>query len=149
VKGLTAFEAGKVEFSDLPRSDHPVTAVSPEMLQRDDAIVPEDGHNTTLQLDLSLLILKVNNHIIRDLRYWKVCVRWAHIGTSHLTIKQREKPFLLSCRHVLKLREIPYARLLQQMVPGSTFNWKRTFLHKSCFSTDQRFPVLAGHCSET
>jgi len=66
-----------MELPDLPRSDRPFTAVSPEMLQRDDTVVPEDGSSTTRQLALSLLILKGNvYHIIRDLGYWKVCVRW-------------------------------------------------------------------------
>lgn len=77
MKGLTASETGKMELPDLPRSDRPFTAVSPEMLQRDDTVVPEDGSSTTRQLALSLLILKGNvYHIIRDLGYWKVCVRW-------------------------------------------------------------------------
>jgi hypothetical protein len=74
---MTASESRKLELPDLPRSDSPITAVSPEILQRDDAIVPEDGRSTTRQIALCLLILKGNvNHIIRDLGYWKVCVRW-------------------------------------------------------------------------
>jgi hypothetical protein len=52
-----AFETGKVKPPDLPRSGRPVTAVSPEILQRD-AIVREDGRSITQQLALSLLTLK-------------------------------------------------------------------------------------------
>lgn len=74
---------GKVELPVLPRSDRPVTAVSPEMVLRDDAIVPEDGRSTTRQLAPSLLILKGNiNHIIRELGCWKVCVRWVSRGLT-------------------------------------------------------------------
>ena len=83
VNGLASSETGKVELPDLSRSDRLVTAISPEMLQREDAIVPEDGRSTTRQLALSLLILKGNvNHIIRDLGYWKVCVRWVPRGLT-------------------------------------------------------------------
>ena len=83
MKGLTASEPRKVKLPDLPRSDSPVTAVSPEMLQRDDVIVLEDGRSTRRQLALSLFTLKGNvNHIIRDLGYWKVFVRWAPRGLA-------------------------------------------------------------------
>jgi hypothetical protein len=58
VKGLTAPETGKVKFPDLPRSDSPVIAFSPEMLKRVDVIVLEDVRSTTRQLGLSLLIIK-------------------------------------------------------------------------------------------
>jgi hypothetical protein len=74
VNRMTAFETGKVKPSDLPRLGHPVTAISPEMLQCD-AIACEDGRSTTQQLALGLLILKGNvNHIIKDRGYWKACI---------------------------------------------------------------------------
>jgi hypothetical protein len=41
-KKLRASETGKHKRHDLPCSGHPVTAVSPEMLQRADAIVCKD-----------------------------------------------------------------------------------------------------------
>jgi hypothetical protein len=100
VKGLAASETGKVQLPDLPRSDCPVTAVSHEMLQCDDAIIPEDGRSITRQLALSLLILKGNvNHIARDLEYWKVCVRWAPRGLTfdHKTARKAVS-FELSAR---------------------------------------------------
>lgn len=61
------------------------------MLQRDDVIVHEGGRSTTRQLTLGLLILKGNvNHVIRDLGYWKVCVRWAprSITFDHITARK-------------------------------------------------------------
>jgi hypothetical protein len=39
---VTASETGKPGLLDLPRSGRPFTAVSPEMLQRADAVVRED-----------------------------------------------------------------------------------------------------------
>jgi hypothetical protein len=42
-----ASETAKAELHDLPHSGHPVTAVSPEMLQHADAIIRKDCHITT------------------------------------------------------------------------------------------------------
>jgi hypothetical protein len=42
-----ASETEKAEPHDLPCSGHPVTAVSPEMLQHADAIIRKDCHITT------------------------------------------------------------------------------------------------------
>lgn len=51
-----------------------MTAGSPEMLQRDDAIVHEDRHITSRQLALSISINKGRvSHIIPDFGYSKVC----------------------------------------------------------------------------
>jgi len=44
--------------------------------------------------------------------------------------KAREEPFLLSCWQILKLKERPYSRLLQQMKPESIIlNWKQRAIH--------------------
>lgn len=50
-----------------------------------------------------------------------LCFAWdVFLRAWQLTTKPREKPFLRSCQHILKLRERPsYPRLLQQMKPGS------------------------------
>jgi hypothetical protein len=47
---LQSTKTGKAELNDLHHSDHPVTAVSPEMLQYANAIVGEDQCITTRQL---------------------------------------------------------------------------------------------------
>lgn len=124
---MTAFETGKVKPPDLPRLGHPVTAISPEMLQRD-AIVCEDGRSTTQQLALSLLILKGNvNHIIQNRGYWKACIRWVPRGiTFDQKITRKTISFELTA--CLKLKERPYATLLQQMKPGCILNQRRTHL---------------------
>jgi len=55
------------ELHDLLRSGRPVVAVRPEVLQRDDAIVREDGRVVTRQLALILSISKgIASCIIRD-----------------------------------------------------------------------------------
>ena len=107
-------------FVDLPCSGCPVTAVSPEMLQCGDAIVCKDWCITTKQQALILSISKGSvSHIIRDLGYSKVCTGWVP-GSLAIEHKTERKPFLWSCRHVLKVREIAsYPGLLQQMKPGS------------------------------
>jgi hypothetical protein len=62
----------------LPRSGRPVTAASPETLQRVDANIREDPRITTRQLALSLSVSKGHvRDIIHDLAYSKVCARWA------------------------------------------------------------------------
>jgi hypothetical protein len=102
-KGPTSSETEKVELPDLPRSDLSVTAVSPEMLQRDEAIVPEDVRRTRAPSVAPQRKRKSHysrSWILEDER------------KMDLTIKPREKPFISSCLHVLKLRERPYARLL-------------------------------------
>ena len=61
----------------LPRSGRPVTAVSPEMLQRAGTIIGEEGRITNRQLARCLLIRKGGvYHIIWDLGYWNVCSKW-------------------------------------------------------------------------
>jgi hypothetical protein len=63
IVGHWASERGKAEFNGLHHSGCPVTAVSPEMLQHNDAIVCEDQCITTQQLALSFLISKESvNH---------------------------------------------------------------------------------------
>jgi hypothetical protein len=65
IKRVTTSETGKTELHDLSCSGHPVIAVSPEMLQRGDAIVCEDRHITTRQLVLILSISEGSvSHII-------------------------------------------------------------------------------------
>lgn len=46
-KRMTVSETGEVDVHDLPFSGHPVTAVSPVMLQCADAIICENQHVTT------------------------------------------------------------------------------------------------------
>jgi hypothetical protein len=76
VKRVMASETGKAELHDLPHSGCPVTVVSLEVLQHDDAIDHEDGHITTRQLVRSLSLNKGSvSHIIQDLGYSKVCTR--------------------------------------------------------------------------
>jgi len=55
------------------------------------------------------------------------CVRDGFLRASQLNTKHTEKSFLLSCLHVLKLRERPsYPILLHQMKPGSIIvNWRQ------------------------
>jgi hypothetical protein len=43
----TTYETGKAELHYLPHSGHPVTDVSPEMLQRANAIICKDRPITT------------------------------------------------------------------------------------------------------
>jgi hypothetical protein len=53
-----AFETGKAKLHDLPCSGCPFTAVWPEVLLHDYAIVREDGCITTRQLAFSISISK-------------------------------------------------------------------------------------------
>jgi hypothetical protein len=56
------------ELHDLLRSGCPIVAVRPDVLQRDDAIVREDGRIKTRQLALILSISKGSaSRIVRDL----------------------------------------------------------------------------------
>jgi hypothetical protein len=67
---VTNSETEKAELQDFPRSDSPVTAVSPEMLQRVNAIICEVQLITTRQTALSVSISKGSvNDIIRDIGY--------------------------------------------------------------------------------
>jgi hypothetical protein len=119
-KTVTASETGTAELHDMPRSGRPVIAVTPEMLQRADAIVREDRRITTRQLGLGLSISKGSVVTLFRILDTSRCARDGFLGDSHTNIKPREKPFLPSCWHVLKLRERPsYPRLLQQMKPGN------------------------------
>jgi hypothetical protein len=109
----------KQSYKDLFRSGRPVTAVSPEMLQHDDAFVHEDRHITTRQLELSISINKGRVCcIIPDLGYSKVCAQW--VPRSPAFGQKTERNAITSeLLARLKLRERPsYPGLLQQMKPG-------------------------------
>lgn len=70
------------ELHDLLRSGRPLVAVRHEVLQRDDAIVREDGRVMIRQLAVILSINKGNaSRIIRDIYYFNMCVRW--VSESH------------------------------------------------------------------
>ena len=77
-------ETGKGDLHDLSCSGCPVTAFSPEMLQRADAIIHKDWCFTTQQVALSLSVTKGSvSHIIS-----KVYTR----GVSQsLTVKHKTK----------------------------------------------------------
>ena len=73
---MAGSETGTAQLHGLPRLSRPVTAVGPEMLQRDDAIVRGDRRITTRQLTLSLPINKgCVSHIILGLGRSRVSVR--------------------------------------------------------------------------
>jgi hypothetical protein len=73
---VAASETGTAQIRGLPRLSRPVTAVVPEILQRDDAIVREDQRITTRQLALSLPISKGSvSHIILGLGRSRVIAR--------------------------------------------------------------------------
>jgi hypothetical protein len=92
-KGVMASKIGKAELRDLPCSGRCVTPLSPEMLQRADAIVCEDQRVKTKQLALSFLVSKGSvSHIIRDLGYLKVCVG-GFFGVSQSNTTQRQAIF--------------------------------------------------------
>ena len=66
----------KAQRHGLPRSSRRVTAVGPEILQRDGAIVREDRRITTRQMALSLPISKGSvRHIILGLGRSTMCAR--------------------------------------------------------------------------
>jgi hypothetical protein len=74
---MTDSKTRKAEQQVLPRSGRPVAAVSPEMLQRADTTVGEEGRITNRQLARCLLIRNGGVfHIIFDLGYWNVCTNW-------------------------------------------------------------------------
>ena len=67
---MTDSETGQAQLQRFASSGRPVTTVSPEMLQRDDAIVHEDRRVTIRQLALSISVNKGRvSHISRDLGY--------------------------------------------------------------------------------
>ena len=77
-KRVTASKTWKAELHDMCHSGHPVTAVSPEILQCTNAIVCEDRSITPQQLVLSTPNSKRSvHHIIREVGFFKVCARWA------------------------------------------------------------------------
>jgi hypothetical protein len=83
---MTDYKTRKTEQQVLPRSCRPVIALSPEMLQRADAIVGEEGRIPNRQLAGCLLIRKGGVcHIICDLGYWNVCSNWV---PSVLTVER-------------------------------------------------------------
>lgn len=66
-----------------------------------------------------------------------MCARWV-LQNLPSKKKAREEPFLLSCWHILKLKERPYSRLLQQMKSGSIIlNWKQRAIHRMLPSFSQ------------
>ena len=70
MKRVTDSERGQAQLQRFASSGRPVTTVSPEMLQRDDAIVHEDRRVTIRQLALSISVNKGRvSHISRDLGY--------------------------------------------------------------------------------
>jgi hypothetical protein len=73
-KIVTASETGKKELHDLCRSDRSVATVSPDMLQRADAITREGRSITARQPALSPSISKGSvGNIHRDHRNSKLC----------------------------------------------------------------------------
>lgn len=109
----------KQSYKDLPRSGRPVTAVSPKMLQHDDAIVHENRRMATRQLALSISINKGRvNHIIPDLGYSKLCAEWVP-RSPECGQKTERKAISSELLARLKLTERPsYPGLLEQMKPG-------------------------------
>lgn len=96
-----------------------MTAVSPEMLQLDDAIVHEDRRITSRQLALSISVNKGRgSHIIPDLGNSKVCAEW--VARSPAVGQKTERKAISSeLLARLKLRERPsYPGLLYQMKSG-------------------------------
>jgi hypothetical protein len=97
VKGVTAPKTGKAELLDLHCSGRPVTAVSPEMLQRADAIIARistsqlDNWQSVFQIAREALVTSFE---ILDIRRcaWDGLLRGLQANT-----KLREKPFLPSC----------------------------------------------------
>jgi hypothetical protein len=75
-KRVAASETGKAQLHGLSRSSRFVTAVGPEMMQRDYAIVREDRRIATRQLALKLPISKGSvSHIIPGLGHSRVYAR--------------------------------------------------------------------------
>ena len=73
---MAASETGTAQLHGFPRLSSLVTAVRPEMLQSDDAIVREDRRITTRHLALSLPISKGSvSHIIWGLGLSRVSAR--------------------------------------------------------------------------
>jgi hypothetical protein len=120
-----ASETGKAELHDILRSSHLFTDVSPELLQRMllftsfEMPEPNKWQSAKEVLVTSFQISEIQR-----------CVQVGFFIPLHSNKKAREKPLLLSCWHILKLKERPYSRLLQQMKPGSIIlNWKRRAIH--------------------
>jgi hypothetical protein len=85
-----------------------------------DAIIYEDWRITYWHLALSLSVSKGSVVTSLEMLDFWWCAWVVFLGAWQLNTKPREKPFLSSCWHVLKLRERPfYPRWLQQMNPGS------------------------------
>jgi hypothetical protein len=102
------------------RKCHIPTAFS-KQLQHADAVACNYWSITTPWLVLSLSIRKGSvSHIIWDLGYSKLLVWHRLVIASKSNTKLREKPFCLSCWHIITFRDRPYyPRLLQRMKPGS------------------------------
>jgi len=94
-KTLTATERGKQSSMFTSVSPSCCSLLKPEMVQDDDAIVREDQRVTTRQFLRSLSANKGSViHIVRDLWYSNVRVRWISRSVYRRHTKPREKPFL-------------------------------------------------------
>ena len=83
---------------DLPCSSHLITAICCEMLQHADAIICKDHCITTWQSWKKLLVTS-----LRISGFWSCA--WSGYPGAQSHTKPREESFILSCWHVLKLRE--------------------------------------------
>ena len=124
-KRMMASETGRAELRDILHSVHPFTDVSLELLQHMpllgsfDMSEPDNWQSAKEMLVTSFQIFEIER-----------CVQGGIFRPLQSKKKAREQPFLLSCWHILKLKERPYSRLLQQMKPGSIIlNWKQRGIH--------------------
>jgi transposase len=76
-KRLASSEQGQGNVSDLSRSGHASTAVTPATMQRADSHIRTDRRITTRELASILGVGKGSvDRIIHQLGYSKVCARW-------------------------------------------------------------------------
>ena len=86
VQRVKASESGETDLHDRPRSGHPATATSPDMLQRANDIIHADRCITSRQLAIQFSVSNGSAMAIIDaLEYSKVCAKWVprNLMTEH------------------------------------------------------------------
>ena len=94
VQRVKTSESGETDLNDRPRSGHPATATSPDMLQHANDIIHADQHITSRQLAIQLSVSNGSAMAIIDalgylkvcaFGYLKVCARWVprSLTTEH------------------------------------------------------------------
>jgi histone-lysine N-methyltransferase SETMAR len=128
---------GQGNLSDLTRSGHPSTAVTPATVQRADSLIRDNRRITTRELTAVLGIGKGSvDKIIHQLGYSKVCARWVPRSLTEEHKQQRKA----ICSELLAHYEAEGDDLLSNIVTGD-----ETWIHHFRARDEKALHAVASH----